>query len=128
MASRNKIHVESRFPAVKRAMHEQVVVARDLALAAGEEIAHRKVEQLNDERGYNLPEDSIGQEKTGFQSGKVFIGSKDEFWWRFFEYGTKNIIAFPMIRPAHRAMKKIFLAELEGHLEGFIRRRAGLRR
>ena len=128
MASKNRIHVESRFPAVKRAAYETVQLARELALDAGEEIAHRKVEQLNDSRGYNLPEDNIGQQKIGFQSGKVYIGGSDEFWWRFFEYGTVRIIAHPMIRPASRAMRKVFLGTMGSQLDGFIRRKASVRR
>ena len=105
--AKNRIKVESRFPAVKRAAWETVQSARALALDAGEEVANRKVEKVNDERGYNLPKDTIGQEKIGFQSGKVFIGGKDEFWWRFFEYGTVHIPASPMIRPASSAMRSL---------------------
>jgi hypothetical protein len=120
----NKTKLISRFPAAKEAAYETVQVARELALAAGKETAIRKVQALNDQRGYNLPEDEIGKENIGFQSGRVFIGGSDEFWWRFFEYGTVYIPAFPMIRPAHRVMRKIFLAEMEGTLQKFISRRA----
>jgi hypothetical protein len=119
-----KTRVVSRFPAVKEAAYEAVQVARELALAAGEEVAIQKVQQLNDSRGYNLPEDNIGKEKIGFQSGKVYIGAKDEFWWKFFEYGTRYIVAFPLIRPASRTMRKVFLAEMGGHLDRFVRARA----
>ena len=128
MASKSKIHLESRFPAAKEAAYEMVAVARDLALAAGKETAIRKVQQLNDSRGYNLPEDEIDSEKIGFQSGRVYIGGKDEFYWRFFEYGAVQIPAFPMIRPAHRVMRKVFLGTMGGELDGFIRRRAHVRR
>src|SRR6266487_2890822 len=107
MASKNKIHIESRFPAAKEAAYETVRLARELALAAGKETAIRKVQALNDSRGYNLPEDEIDSEKIGFQSGRVFIGGSDEFWWRFFEYGSANLAAFPMIRPASRVMRKV---------------------
>lgn len=127
MPSKNKIRLESNFPAVKRAAWETVQVARELALAAGKETAIRKVQQLNDSRGYNLPEDEIDKENIGFQSGRVYIGGKDQFYWRFFEYGTAHIAAFPMIRPAHRVMRKIFLAEMHGTLEKFIRRRTRFR-
>ena len=110
----------SRFPAAKEAAYEMVQRSRELALAAGKETAIRKVQQLNDTRGYDLPEDKIDKEYIGFQSGRVFIGGGDEFWWRFFEYGTVYWPAFPMIRPASRVMRKIFLAEMEG-LDKFIR-------
>lgn len=119
-----KVKIVSRFPAVKEAAYETVAYARDLALAAGKETAIRKVQQLNDQRGYNLPEDEIDSEKLGFQSGRVFIGGADEFWWKWFEYGNINIAAFPMIRPASRVMRKVFLAEMEGTLDKFISRRA----
>jgi hypothetical protein len=112
--------IESRFPAAREAAYETVVAAREVALNIGEEIAHRKVEALNDSRGYNLPEDEIGQEHIGHQSGKIYIGGQDEFYWRFFEYGTLNIPAYPMIRPASRAMRKAFLAAMP-ELEKFIR-------
>src|SRR5947207_5196500 len=101
----NRVKIVSRFPAVKEAAYETVQVARELALAAGKETAIRKVQQINDERGYDLPEDEIDSEKIGFQSGRVYIGGGQEFWWRFFEYGSLNIPAFPMIRPAHRVMR-----------------------
>ena len=118
-----KIKLESRFPAAREAAYEVTALARDLALDVGEEVVHRKVEQVNDQRGYDLPEDRIGKEKTGFQSGKVYLGAPDEFWWRFFEYGTRYIVAFPMIRPAHRAMRKTFIATMDKEFEGWIRRR-----
>lgn len=124
MPAKNKVKIVSNFPAVKKAGWETVQHARGLALAAGEEIAIRKVQALNDQRGYNLPEDNIGKELVGFQSGKVYIGGAQEFWWRFFEYGTVYLPAFPMIRPASRTMRKIFLAEMGGKLEKFISRRA----
>jgi HK97 gp10 family phage protein len=127
VASKSRIHLESNFSAVKRAAYETVQVARELALSAGKETAIRKVEQLNDSRGYNLPEDKIDKENIGFQSGRVYIGGGDEFYWRFFEYGTRYIPAFPMIRPAHRVMRKIFLAEMGGNLEKFIKRRTRFR-
>lgn len=117
----NKIKIVSRFPAVKEAAYETVQQARELALAAGKETAIRKVQGLNDSRGYNLPEDEIGSETIGFQSGRVFVGP---WFMRFFEYGTVYLPAFPMIRPASRVMRKIFLAEMEGNLQKFISRRA----
>ena len=121
MATKNKVKIVSNFPAVKKAGWETVQHARGLALAAGEEIAIRKVQALNDQRGYNLPEDQIGKETIGFQSGRVFVGP---WFMRFFEYGTLYLPAFPMIRPASRTMRKIFLAEMGGNLEKFISRRA----
>lgn len=122
MASKSRVKLYSDFPAAKRGAYETVQFARALALAAGEEVAIRKVQSLNDTRGYNLPEDNIGKENIGFQSGRVYIGGGDEFYWRFFEYGTRYIPAFPMIRPASRAMRKIFLVNMGGTLEKFIRR------
>jgi HK97 gp10 family phage protein len=122
--AKNRVRIESNFPAVKRAAWETVQTARELALSAGKETAIRKVQSLNDSRGYNLPEDEIDKENIGFQSGRVYIGGGGEFYWRFFEYGTRYIPAYPMIRPASRVMRKIFLAEMGTNLEKFIKRRA----
>lgn len=121
LMARNRVKLESRFPAVREAAHDAVRHARDHALNEGEHEAEKRLERVDDRRGYDLPI-NIEQEKTGFQSGKIFY---DEWYGRFFEYGTVRIPAAPFMRPAHRKMRKVFLADLEGELDGFIRRRAG---
>lgn len=118
MASKTKLI--SRFPAAKAAAHDVVRHARDLALNVGEGEAEKRLERIDDTRGYNLPID-IGQEKTGFQSGRIFY---DPWYGRFFEYGTVNIQAAPFMRPAYRKMRKVFIAEMGANFEGWIKRRA----
>ena len=82
--SKNKIHLESRFPAVKKGMWDAVQNARDRALDEGEAEAEKRLERVNDQRGYNLPPE-IEQEKTGNQSGLIRYG---DWFGKFFEYGT----------------------------------------
>jgi HK97 gp10 family phage protein len=119
--ARNRIHLESRFPAVKKGLYEAVQHARDRALDEGEAEAEKRLERVNDQRGYNLPTE-IEQEKTGNQSGLIRYG---DWFGKFFEYGTVYIAPSPFMRPAHRKMRKRFLDEMDGNVEKFIRRRVG---
>jgi HK97 gp10 family phage protein len=121
LASKNRIHLESRFPAVKKGMYDAVRHARDRALDEGEHEAENRLERANDSRGYNLPTE-IEQEKTGHQSGLIRYG---EFYGKWFEYGTVYIAPSPFMRPAHRKMRKRFLDEMDGNVEKFIRRKVG---
>jgi len=120
---KNKIVLESRFPAVKEAAHDLVRSARSAALNAGEHEAEKRLERIDDTRGYELPID-IGQENIGHQSGRIFY---DPWYGRFFEYGTVRIPAAPFMRPANRKMRAVFLGMMGDELEGFIRRRAKIR-
>lgn len=121
--AKSRMRLESRFPAVKDAAHDAVRHARDLALNVGEGEAEKRLERLDDSRGYELPID-VGQEKTGFQSGRIFY---DPWYGRFFEYGTATIPAGPFMRPAHRKMRKAFLESMGDDFPGFIRRKARVR-
>lgn len=121
--AQSRIKIVSRFPAAKAAAHEAVQQARDKALDVGEDEAERRLERIDDTRGYALPTD-IQQEKTGHQSGLIRY---PEWYGRFFEYGTTYIGASPFMRPAHRKMKKEFVERMGDNFEGFIRRRARLR-
>ena len=50
-----------------------------------------------------------------------------EHWYgHFFEYGTTHIKAMPFIRPGHRKMRKVFLADMGVNFEKWVRRRAGV--
>ena len=123
--ARNRVKIESRFPAVKKASWEAVVHARNAALNEGEHEAERRLERIDDTHGWNLPID-IQQENIGFQSGRIYY---TPWWGRFFEYGTVNIPASPFMRPASRKMRKRFIEELgAGNFEGWIRRKASVRR
>lgn len=122
MAAKNKLKLESRFPAVKEAAHETVRRARDLALNAGEGEAEKRLERIDDTRGYELPID-IKQENIGFQSGRIFY---EPFYGKWFEYGTVRIPAAPFMRPAHRKMRKVFKDEMGDQFEKFVRRRVRL--
>lgn len=124
MPPKAKITLESRFPAAKAAAHEAVRHARDRALNAGEGEAEKRLERIDDTRGYELPID-VQQENIGFQSGRIYY---EPWWGRFFEYGTVHIEAAPFMRPAHRKMRRVFKDEMADNFEGFVRRRARVRR
>lgn len=124
MPAKSKMKLESRFPAAKEAAHDAVRHARDLALNAGELEAEKRLERIDDTRGYELPID-IGQENIGFQSGRIFY---EPWWGKFFEYGTVRIPAAPFMRPAHRRMRKVFVTAMGGDFDGFVRRKARVRR
>lgn len=118
-----RVKLESRFPAVKAAAHDAVREARDLALNTGESEAEKRLERIDDSRGYELPID-IQQEKTGFQSGRIYY---EPWYGRFFEYGTVRIPAGPFMRPAHRKMRKVFVEKMGEDFEGWVRRKARVR-
>ena len=121
MATKNRVVLESRFPAAKKGMWDAVERARDRALDEGEAEAEKRLERANDSRGYNLPTE-IEQHKTGFQSGLIRYG---DWFGKFFEYGTVYIAPAPFMRPAHRKMRKRFLSEMGDNAEPFIRRKVG---
>lgn len=116
--ARNRVKLVSNFPAVKEAGHDAVRKARDDALNVGEGEAEKRLERIDDTKGYDLPID-IQQETTGFQSGRIFY---EPWYGRFFEYGTVHIAASPFMRPAHRKMRKEFLEKVGDHVEKFTRR------
>ena len=89
----------------------------------GELEAEKRLERVDNTRGYNLPID-IQQETLGHQSGRIVY---DPFYGKFFEYGTVYIQASPFMRPAHRKMRKKFLDEMGDNCEKFISRRASVR-
>ena len=103
-------------------MKDAVDVAVRLALNVGEGEAEKRLERIDDTRGYELPID-IGQEKWR-GGGKI---SYEPWYGRFFEYGTVNIQAASFMRPAHRKMRKAFLATMPDTFEGFVKRRARVR-
>ena len=117
----NKTKLVSRFPEVKRGSWDAARSAVKHALDVGEHEAERKLEAIDDTRGYNLPI-NIGQWMLGHQSGMIFY---EPWWGRFFEYGTVRIPAASFMRPAHRKMRKAFLEDMHGDVEKFIRRRVG---
>jgi HK97 gp10 family phage protein len=119
---RNRVRLDSRFPAAIAAAHATLQHARDMALNVGEGVAEKKLEQVDNDRGYELPID-INQEKTGYQSGKIYY---EPFYGLFFEYGTPRIPAAPFMRPASRAMRKEFKQQMGDNFTKFLRAR-GLR-
>jgi HK97 gp10 family phage protein len=123
MATKSRVKIESRFPAAKKAAHETVQFARELALSEGKATANAKISKTDAQRGYKLPAD-VQKENIGFQSGKIFY---DEWYGRFFEYGTVNIQAAPFMRPAARVMRKVFIGAMGTHFEGWVKRRARVR-
>lgn len=122
--AKNSVKLVSRFPAVKEAGHEAVRHAVTIALNAGEAEAEKRLESIDNDRGYELPID-IGQQSIGFQSGKIYY---DHFYGKWFEYGTARWSALPFMRPAHRKMRKVFITLMGAEFEGWVRRRASVRR
>lgn len=123
MASAMRFKVDSNLPKVKQAATSTVMAARELALRAGESKARAGIMQVNASRNYTLP-DSVGTERQGTSSGVLFLGKLDEFWWRFFEYGTVFIDAYPILRPAAKAMNVVFEGAIVGELDRRIKRKA----
>jgi HK97 gp10 family phage protein len=121
-----RVKLESRFPAVKKAMWEAVQEARDDALDIGEEETQNRIGKARSSRGYDLDPFVVNQEKTGFQSGRIFV-PEERWYYKFFEYGTVYIQATPFMRPAHRKMRKAFVDKLGDKAPKFIRRKAGVR-
>lgn len=122
-SSGNKVTLRSNFPAVTRAMWGAVAEARDKALDAGEDAAESRLERIDNAQGWNLPTE-IEQEKTGFQSGRIYYNF---FYGRWFEYGTARWGAQPFMRPAHRKMRSVFIAALGVEAPKWIRRKAAIR-
>jgi HK97 gp10 family phage protein len=122
--ARPRTKLVSKIPQVKDSMHDAVRVAVDLALNVGEGEAEKRLERIDDTRGYELPID-IGQDKTaGGMGGKIFY---EPWYGRFFEFGTVRIPAASFMRPANRKMRKAFLASMPETFEGFVKRRARVR-
>jgi hypothetical protein len=117
-----KMRLESKFPQVKESMRDAVDVAVKLALNVGEGEAEKRLEGIDDKRGYELPID-IGQDKD-MNGGRIFY---DQWYGRFFEYGTTRIPAASFMRPANRKMRAAFLGALPDTFEGFVKRRARAR-
>ena len=131
--ARNRVSIESNFPAVKKAGWETVQEARELWLATGKQTGEQKASQLASSRGYVL-QVGIGTQRIGHQSARIYAVTHSRKWgddpWflRFFEYGTVHIGAMPFMRPAARKANKAFVTALGMHLEGKIRRKASVRR
>jgi hypothetical protein len=122
--ARPRTKLVSRIPQVKDSMHDAVRVATELALNVGEGEAEKRLERVNDQRGYELEID-IGQDKSASgMTGKIFY---EPFYGKWFEYGTVRIPAASFMRPAHRKMRKTFLATMPDTFEGFVKRRARVR-
>ena len=55
-------------------------------------------------RDYNLDPGAV-KSRVDMLDGGIGV---DEFYWRWFEYGTVKLQAMPFIRPGYRAMRKTF--------------------
>lgn len=119
-----RVKLVSKIPQVKDSMHDAVRASVALALNVGEGEAEKRLERIDDTRGYELPID-IGQSKTaGGMGGRIFY---DPWYGVIFEYGSPNIPAASFMRPANRKMRKAFLASMPETFEGFVKRRARVR-
>ena len=117
-----RMRLESRFPEVKRAARAAVRESIRLGVNAGEGEAEKRLERIDDTRGYELPIDV--KSETGDDDGKIVY---EPFYGRWFEYGTVHIPAAPFMRPAHRKMRKVFRDSMADDFEGFVRKRARVR-
>lgn len=111
----------SHFPQAKRAARDGFQKAIELGTNVMEGEAEKRLERIDDTRGYELPIDI--QQETSDQEGRIFY---PHFYGRFFEYGTVYIPASPFMKGAHRKGKKAFLDEVHQKLDGYIQRRAGI--
>lgn len=124
MAARKpKMLVVSRFPAAKLAGNACVEDALKEATAAGQEYGMARIDQQASTRGYRM---SPGSFQTHV-SGREGVLALDEWWWRFFEFGTVYIEAMPVLRPAHRHARKVLKEKLGSDFEGYIAARAAVR-
>jgi len=121
VASQNKSRLVSKFPEAKHAGHEAVQYAIAQAVLAGENTANDRIASGNTQRGYDLP--ITVHQSVAPMFGKI---TYDEWWGRFFEYGTVKLPAMPFMRPGHRKMRGIFRAVMHKDFEGWIKARASV--
>ncbi len=129
MAARNRTKIEANFRPAKEAGHEVVMAAIKVAIEAGHQVSQKKLDSQAGRRGYNL-DGGLVLKEAGGKTGNLWAGAiyTEEWWARFFEYGTVHIEAMPFIRPGYRKGRKVLLAELEGNFEKWVRKRARVRR
>jgi hypothetical protein len=112
----------SRFPEAKKGARDAFEHAIGKALDVGEAEAEKRLERIDDTKGYDLPID-VGQEQSQL-SGRI---EYEPFYGRWFEYGTVYIPASPFIGPAHRKMRKTFKDYVGDEFEPWVRKRTGWR-
>lgn len=121
-----KIKLDSNFIRAKDAGHDAVAQAIRKAIDAGGNVTKKKIDSQAGSRGYNLDSGAVSTNVTPFD-GAIMVGAPADFWWRFFEYGSKNIPAMPSIRPGSRKARKVLKQELDENFEKFISRRAAVK-
>lgn len=126
MAAKARIKVESNFKVAKEAGHDALALAIRKAVDEGAQVTKAKIDSQAGSRGYDLHSDAVSTNVTPFD-GAIMVGSAADFWWRFFEYGSANIPAMPVIRPGSRKARKVLKEELAENFEKFISRRAAIR-
>ena len=104
---------------MKKAAYEVVQHARDEALIEGVEETRKRIEKGAASRGYDLDPFVVEKENIGHQSGRIFVPTEN-WYYKFFEFGTVHIPAIPFIRPAHRKMRKVFREEMGDNFEKFV--------
>ncbi len=121
--AKNRMTLRSNFPEAKRAAHEITQLAVAQAVLDGQNAANDRLERADVQYGYDLPVDV--KKEVGHLDGKI---TYDHWWGKFFEYGTVYIPPTSFMRPGHRRMRKTFAAVMGTQFEGWIKRRAGVRR
>ena len=124
--ARKRTTVVSNFRAAKDAGHDAIKDAIKKAVDEGAERTRNRINQQANRRGYLLDSSTVFEEADA-KDGRIMVGAADEFWWKFFEYGTTYIPAMPFLRPGHTRAKKVLRQVLEDDFEKFISRRARVR-
>jgi hypothetical protein len=121
-AAKPRIKMRSNFKAAAAAGELAVRHAIEEATAAGDAKTKERIDLEADRRGYALSSTSVKNSVSG-KEGVIWL---DEWWWRYFEYGTVYIEAMPSLRPGHRHARKVLKEKLGADFEGFIKQRAAV--
>jgi HK97 gp10 family phage protein len=124
VAAKKKLKVTSNFKACKGASDEAISELVRKATDAMEETTKDRIAKTAGRRGYNLSPDQVRKDVTD-DEGTIRL---EEFYWRFFEYGTTRIAAMPSLRPGHRAGRKIVKNDAGEIFEKWMRRKAAIKR
>jgi hypothetical protein len=127
------VRVKANFKKAAKAGDEIVAKAVAEAIKEGEKTAKNRIELNSAGRGYNLDSSLVQSEVStavgsfsGFMntSGRIWV---EDFWWRFFEYGTLYIPAMPFLRPAAGRAGHVFTRIVTDNLPKEIEAKAGVK-
>ena len=119
----SKVKLSSNFRTAIKAGDDAVEHAISEGTDAMDNEASKRISRAAEQRGYELDMADLSKEKSG-KDGSITM---EQWWWRFFEFGTVYIQAIPALGPGHRKGRKVVKDILEDDFEGWIRRKAGMR-